>query len=98
MNTNDTAAPAPGAAARSETSPKPKTIKFEGLTLTLPAKMPFNVLRYSGQNEGAQVIGVLTELLGDDQLEQVWALQLDVDRGKELVDELMAAYGTTPGK
>lgn len=92
------ASPKRGAAARSEVNGHRPTVEFEGLTLTLPAKIPFRVVRYMRGGNVEDVAGMLGVLLGEEQLEKVWALDIDIDRGGELVDEVMDAMGSDTGK
>lgn len=85
-----------GAAARSKGR---KTLKFEGLALKLPAKLPFKVLRHLGSGAGAEdVVGVLTAIVGDEQMDKVWDLDLDLDRGQDLVGAVLEQYGLTTGE
>lgn len=86
------------AAARAENGSAPKTLEFEGLKLTLPAKMPFRVLRHAREDGIAAAVGVLESLLGPEQIEQVWELDIDVERGEELVDLVLAEYGLSLGE
>ena len=92
-------APRKGVAARGEASGDPRTITSHGLTLTLPEKLPFAMLRYAKSSiEPADAIGIMTELLGDEQMQQVWAANLSVDDGLDLFTEILAASGVTPGE
>lgn len=90
----------PGAAARAEANGEAPSVEFHGLTIELPAKMPFNVLRHieSGQNEGAQALGILRELIGAEQLDAVFALNLDIEQGMELLKLCSGQYGTSLGE
>jgi hypothetical protein len=84
-----------GAAARS----KVRKLEFEGLTLKLPAKMPFRVLRHFSDDMGiSQIIAVLRDVLGDEQMESVWELDIDIDRGTQLMDEIFGVYGMGTGE
>ncbi len=85
-----------GAAARSED--KPKTIKFEGLALTLPAKLPFRVLRHTREEGISGVVSFVEDVLGDEQMEKVWALDIDIERGGELMEEILGCYGMDAGE
>ena len=86
-----------GAVARSERKSK-RTLKFEGLTLKLPAKLPFRVLRHMNENAGIQeALRFIEDVLGEEQMEAVWNLDIDIDRGSELVEEILGAYGMAPG-
>lgn len=95
------AAPRKGgaAAARSERK-KTRTIESNGLTLTLPAKLPFRVLRHLRTSEGGVdgPLGFLEDLLGEEQMEQVWALDIDVDEGVALVQQILDGYGLAEGE
>lgn len=81
-------------------APAKKKLKVnDDLTLTLPAKMPFEVVRYIDNKTGEMDIPkVLETLLGEDQAADVWALGLDIEAGVDLVDELFSQYGTDTGK
>lgn len=89
----------PGAAARAEVNGKDRTLRAHGLELTLPAKLPFAALRYMSDNPGgAEVVGLLEVLLGPEQLDAVWKLDLDIDQGTELVEQITNLYGTNMGE
>lgn len=95
------AAPAKGAAARAETNGKVRELTFEGLKLKLPERLPFRSLRYvsSGEDAGpAEIVGLLTSILGEEQMEKVWALDIDIDRGGDLLTEVTEAMGMSPGE
>lgn len=71
----------------------------DDLTLTLPAKLPFAVVRYVNADTGSMDIGkVLDAVLGEEQAEKVWDLDLDIDAGTALVDEIIRKYGVDTGK
>lgn len=89
----------PGQPAREEAAEQPKTLEFHGLTLTLPAKMPFALLRHlDGNVDGTTIVGILRTLLGQDQLDAVFDLGLDIDEGTELFTIASGLYGTSAGK
>lgn len=95
------AAKSKAAAARQETNGQPKTLKFEGLELVLPDKIPFKILKYLGQGDEAgpeEVVGILNTMLGPEQMEQVWNLDIDVSRGRELVEEVLESLGMQAGE
>jgi len=86
------------AAARAEKSDEQRTLEFEGLTLILPPKLPFRVLKHirAGGVEGD--VAFLEEVMGPEQMEKIWDLDIDVDRGQELIVEVFAAFGTDSGE
>lgn len=87
----------PGAAARSEA--EPRILEAHGLTLTLPSKLPFRILRHiQGDVGGKEAVAILTDLLGAEQMETVWAADLSMDEGVGLLSQITDVYGTTPGK
>lgn len=89
----------PGAAARAEVADEPRTLEAHGLTLTLPPRLPFEVLRYMSDEPGAaDVVGILRVVLGAEQLDKVWALGLDVDEGTQLVEDITGLYGSSVGE
>lgn len=94
------AASAKGAAARSEKNgAAPNQIKYRGLTLKLPKKLPFNVLQFlGGQVTPATVVDVLVVILGEDQMQEVWDANLDIDQGTELMDKVLSTMGLELGE
>lgn len=66
------AAPDKGAAARAETDPKPKTLKWRGITIELPAELAtmrvqvtYRRLQRAAQAEdGGAMLGYIIDLLG----------------------------------
>lgn len=90
-------------AAAREGSGVPSSLDFEGLgfSLTLPAKLPFRVLRGLAQNndnEPGQVVSMLDDILGSEQAEKVWESDLSLEEGRDLVGELLALYGIGRGE
>lgn len=81
-------------------TPAKKKLKVnDDLTLTLPAKLPFAVVRYVDADSGSMdIANVLDALLGEEQAEKVWGLGLDIDQGTELVDQIIGKYGVDQGK
>lgn len=98
--------PAPGktaksVAARAEVNGNGlRTVQTHGLELTVPAKMPFAVLRYlEGDIGAAEVVGVLKTLLRPaEQIEKVWAAELDMEQGGQLVKDLIESGGVSLGE
>lgn len=86
------------AAARAEANGEAKHLKFEGLELTMPPKLPFRVLRHAREDGLAATVGILETILGEEQLEQIWALDIDIARGEELVEQILDAYGLSLGE
>lgn len=75
------------------------TIRVKSLTLKLPGKLPFAVIRHINAESGAMDIAkVLDTILGEEQAESVWGLGLDIDEGTELVDKIIGKYGVDAGK
>lgn len=98
MATRNGSGPRKGAAARSEK--KNRTIEFEGLSLKLPPVLPFRVLRYvdaADSGEAQAVVGILEAMLGD-QMDSVWALDISMERGLELVELVFGEFGMTAGE
>lgn len=88
-----------GAAARGEASGAPRTVTSHGLTLEIPAKLPFSLLRHMGGDVGPQqAVGVMSELLGEEQMQKVWDAGLDIDQGVELLEALLEQAGSSPGE
>ncbi len=88
-----------GAVARSEG--KKKTIRFRGIDLTLPAKLPGEVLfAIDDQN----VTGALRTILGDEETTRVRSKVSDLDLDEtvavlsELVGDIFEKYGLTTGE
>lgn len=89
----------PNAGARSESAGVKKTLQFEGLKLKIPAKMPFNAVEYLGENmDGPATFAVLEVILGEEQMAQVKALNLDVDSGLKLLEQVMGKLEVKAGK
>lgn len=100
MSDAESAAPgdAPGAAARAEAGEETRTLEAHGITLELPPKLPFKVLRHMrGGIGGTAVVGMLEAIVGPDQLEQIFDLDLDMEEGAQLFSEITALYGTSSG-
>jgi hypothetical protein len=92
-------AAANGAAAAAQSEDEAKVLEVEGLKLDLPARLPFKSLRNfrSSLNNIEGAIGFLEDVLGPEQMENVWDLDLDVDRGLELTEKVLGVYGLTEG-
>lgn len=96
--------PSKSAAARAESNGR-RTVSYKDLGLpgtgkfTLPGKLPFAVLRYmqSEDPSPADIVGVLETIL-KDQIDELWALDIDVEGGTEFMQKLLALYGTKPGE
>jgi len=74
-----------------------KVLKFEGLTLKLPAKLPFTTVRYI-KGDDIDIDGFLTAVVGEKQIDDVWSAGLDIDQGGELVEEVLKKYGLEAGE
>lgn len=99
-----TRAKAAGAAARAESNGQ-REVSYADLGLpgkgkfTLPGKLPFAVLRYMRSENPSpdDIVGVLETILGD-QIDTLWALDIDVEGGTGFMTKLLALYGTKPGE
>lgn len=101
-----------GAAARSELNGRAPRVTFHKLKLDLPPVLPFRVAQYlSAGNDvtGEQVVALLETVLGEKQMEKVWAVDIDVSKaagglgavGKALnglLEDIIEAYGVTAGE
>jgi hypothetical protein len=88
-------------AARAETDGNGlRTVETQGLTLTVPTKIPFAVLRYlEGDIGPAEMVGVLKTLLKPaDQIDKVWDAELDIEQGGELIKALIESGGVGVGE
>jgi len=74
-----------------------KTLKAHGLSLTLPAKLPFLVTKFISGDD-PDIDGVLRAVLGDEQAEKVWNAGLDIDQGNDLVKSIMDKYEVSAGE
>lgn len=71
-----------------------KTVTYKNLKLKVPAKLPFATLIFLKENmSGADTIGALGSIVGDEQLEKVLAAGFDIDQGSELLDKVLDATG-----
>ena len=73
-----------------------KTLKVKNLTLKLPAKLPFETVRFI-KDDDIDIAGFLGSILGD-QVEKVWSAGLDMDEGTELVEGILKKYGLGSGE
>ena len=95
-----------GAVARSSQNGHFKTIKFKGLTLGLPAKTKLRLLKRLTSNDTDELVEALEQLLGEEQMEQVWDIDVDVSKGLdpladlilELANKVFEGYGTSAGE
>lgn len=108
MSKSDKAAPAKGAAARSEIRDEPKAVEFRGINLTLPQVIPGAILFDIAEAEAddgnlipifralrsilGDQVNELRKALADESLEQVLTV---VD---ELLGQIFAQYGTSSGE
>jgi hypothetical protein len=83
-------------AAIAETNGR-RELKSEHLefVLELPAKVPFVVIRYTSNDN---IAGALEAILGSEQMERVWDADLDIEQGRELVEQIFSEYDLTAGK
>lgn len=98
MSQIESAAPGalPGAAARAEN--EPRQLEAHGITLDLPAKLPFKVLKHvRGGVTGSNVVAMLEAIVGEKQLDRIFNLDLDIEEGARLFEQITALYGTTTG-
>jgi hypothetical protein len=97
----ETPAPDVAEAAKAETAGKPRTIQFRTLSLKLPEKLPLRALRHLRDEKtltGSDVYGVLEQILGEEQLDEVCDLGADVDEGGKLLEQILAELGTSTGE
>lgn len=93
---NKAASRSRGAAARAE-GPKTRTITVAATKFKVPAKAPFEMVRYM-RGDNIDVVGVLEVVLGEEQLQKVWDLGLDLEQGRDLCSEILKNYGVTTGE
>lgn len=74
-----------------------KVVKSHGLTIKLPAKLPFTTVRFVNGDD-IDIAGFLGAVLGEEQLNKVWDAGLDMDQGTELVEAVLAKYGLDAGE
>ena len=74
-----------------------KIVKTHGLTLKLPAKLPFETVRFI-KGDDIDIAGFLGAVLGEEQVSKVWASGLDIDQGTELVEAVLEKYGLDAGE
>ena len=74
-----------------------KLLKAAGLTLKLPAKLPFATVRYV-KGDDIDIAGFLGSILGEEQVNTVWNAGLDIDQGGELVEDILKKYGLEAGE
>jgi len=74
-----------------------KVLKAAGLTLKLPAKLPFATVRYVNGDD-IDIAGFLAAILGEEQVNSVWNAGLDIDQGGELVGDILKKYGFEAGE
>ncbi len=86
--------------AELEDQAKPRTFTMHGVTLDLPEKVPFKVLRVmhkASQDDGAAfALEMLELILGAEQLERLD--ELGVEEGFAVVEGALGELGLTPGK
>jgi hypothetical protein len=96
-----------GAAARAEKNGAvEKTIEFEGLTLTLPEKLPGEVIfALAGVNENpGEIVNIVGSIIGATQLVDVRAalsgrdFEDTVTALSSLMNSAISEYGTSPGE
>lgn len=98
------ASPSKGEAAVAENEPREVAYKDLGLpgtgSFTIPAKLPFRVLRFLRSSDPGpeSIVGLVDTILGEEQAETLWGLDIDMEQGKEFVQNLAAQYGLTPGE
>jgi hypothetical protein len=74
-----------------------KVVKAHGLTLKLPAKLPFTTVKFV-KGDDIDIAGFLAAVLGEEQVNKVWDAGLDMDQGTELVEAVLAKYGLDAGE
>jgi hypothetical protein len=95
------------AAARSEKSPKGKTLKFKGLTVKLPPTLPDTLLFDMAEIEAAgenpmPVFRMLRSVLGPEQFGEVRAAveagTIKVADLDDFITQIFGKYGLSPGE
>ena len=93
-------APKKAQAARAEAAGGTITVESHGLTLKVPAELPFELLQFVGRDDAGpqEVVSILRCLLGEEQLQKVWSAGLSMSQGDALVDDIMQATGLSVGE
>jgi hypothetical protein len=84
-------------AATASSEGRGKIVKAHGLTLKLPAKLPFETVRFI-KGDDIDIAGFLGAVLGEDQVLKVWESGLDIDQGTQLVEAVLEKYGLDAGE
>lgn len=104
------AAASKAAAARAEKDPEPRTVEFEGLTLTLAADFPEEIFFDMIESEASQAEGnagneyivnlrLLRSLVGPDQFTDIrHRFGRDAAKVIDIVNAVLEEYGLTMGE
>ena len=82
-------------AAEREVQPETKTITFEGIEIVLPAKLPFRALLPLRDDD---LVGLREAIVPKGKMAEIWALDIDIDRGREFMTEVLEHYGISLGE
>jgi hypothetical protein len=91
---------AKGKSATAAKDGKPKNITIKGRRFDLPAELPYSLIRLSGAlpNDPTGEAMVVQEILGEEQMDEVFNLGLTMQEGVDFGRKVMAKYGMTPGE
>jgi hypothetical protein len=104
------AKPDKAAAARAETTPEPRTVEFDGLTLTLATDFPEEIFFDMIESEASQAEGnpgneyivnlrLLRSLVGPDQFTDIrHRFGRNPEKVVDLVNAVLEQYGLTMGE
>lgn len=88
-----------GAAARAEGTKKSRTVEVRGTKFALPSELPFEILRYMSDDPSPQdIVRTLELILGPEQMETWWGLELGLEEGSEVMRQMLELMGLTPGE
>lgn len=90
MTTTKTGARSRAPVTRPETNGTFKTVAFKGLKLKLPKHTKLRFLKQLQSGEDQEVLDALTALLGEEQMERVWDLDVDISGGMGVLVEVVA--------
>lgn len=74
---------------------KGATVTVKGKKFTVAKKLPFRFLRAAQQEDLNEIVLLL---LGEDQAETFWALDLSIEEGSDAVQKLIEKAGATLGE
>ncbi|MEH3055552.1 MAG: hypothetical protein PGN13_16365 [Patulibacter minatonensis] len=82
----------------------PRIFEMHGVTLELPRKVPFKLLRVMRGNTPETAVGadfaldMLAAVIGEEQLERIFDADLSMDDGLEVATGALDALGLSSGK